>query len=429
MVWPFSLPPKANWDKKDSSARPAELEQTAIIWGGGDASIPRPNTGKEADYIRSLEVCSIAFQCLRRITAAVAEPEWIVSVGGKVDEKHELNNLLRRSNISMSGRKFFETLAGNYFTWGQFATVRTESITNKSILELWPVLASLVEPMINKETGAIKAYKVGPNNTKSKTYPVNPINGDCELLFSTTYNPNNLYYGLSAFPAAWNSIQQYLAYETYNYSQLKNGSDLAGIISGVKDTPMGGKQAQDLLENLKAAKGPEKAGKWLITTAPIDSKAFDRSPKDMDYINGKSGTAREIAQTFGVPALLLGLPGDNTFNNYDAARRAFVEDTIIPHYLVPFGQELGRWASVFYKQDIEINPDLDTISALIESRTLLMTALNGISFISVNEKREWLGYDSVVGGDEVSVSNSQVPISMAGANRSGEDDRLQPDDL
>ena len=40
------------------------------------------------------------------------------------------------------------------------------------------------------------------------------------------------------------------------------------------------------------------------------------SPKDMDFLEAKHTAAREIALAFGVPPMLLGIPGDNTYANY-----------------------------------------------------------------------------------------------------------------
>ena len=50
----------------------------------------------------------------------------------------------------------------------------------------------------------------------------------------------------------------------------------------------------------------------------------------MDFAESKAGAAREIALAFGVPPLLLGLPGDNTFSNYAEANRAFWRQTVLP---------------------------------------------------------------------------------------------------
>jgi phage portal protein BeeE len=48
------------------------------------------------------------------------------------------------------------------------------------------------------------------------------------------------------------------------------------------------------------------------------------SPKDMDFVEAKNGAARDIALAFGVPPMLLGIPGDNTYANYQEANRALL---------------------------------------------------------------------------------------------------------
>ena len=54
------------------------------------------------------------------------------------------------------------------------------------------------------------------------------------------------------------------------------------------------------------------------------------SPKDMDFLDAKHAAAREIALAFGVPPMLLGIPGDNTYANYREANRAFWRQTVLP---------------------------------------------------------------------------------------------------
>ena len=63
------------------------------------------------------------------------------------------------------------------------------------------------------------------------------------------------------------------------------------------------------------------------------------SPREMDFIEAKNGAAREIALAFGVPPMLLGIPGDYTYANYAEANRAFYRQTVLPL--------LGRTAAAF----------------------------------------------------------------------------------
>ena len=43
------------------------------------------------------------------------------------------------------------------------------------------------------------------------------------------------------------------------------------------------------------------------------------SPSDMEFRTTKEAGAREIALAFGVPPMLLGVPGDATYANYQEA--------------------------------------------------------------------------------------------------------------
>jgi HK97 family phage portal protein len=62
----------------------------------------------------------------------------------------------------------------------------------------------------------------------------------------------------------------------------------------------------------------------------LDWKEMGFSPKDMDFIESKNMAAREVALAFGVPPMLLGIPGDNTYANYAEANRVFWRQTVVP---------------------------------------------------------------------------------------------------
>ncbi len=61
----------------------------------------------------------------------------------------------------------------------------------------------------------------------------------------------------------------------------------------------------------------------MLLEGGLDWKPMGFSPSDMEFQQTKDSAAREIALAFGVPPLLLGLPGDATYSNYQEANRAF----------------------------------------------------------------------------------------------------------
>ena len=50
----------------------------------------------------------------------------------------------------------------------------------------------------------------------------------------------------------------------------------------------------------------------------------------MEFQKTKEAAAREIAMAFGVPPMLMGIPGDATYANYQEANRAFYRLTVLP---------------------------------------------------------------------------------------------------
>src|SRR3546814_13362682 len=66
----------------------------------------------------------------------------------------------------------------------------------------------------------------------------------------------------------------------------------------------------------------------------------------MDFRELKQSAAREIAMAFGVPPMLLGLPGDATYANYREANRALWRLTVLPlcaKILGALAQGLSGW--------------------------------------------------------------------------------------
>ena len=76
--------------------------------------------------------------------------------------------------------------------------------------------------------------------------------------------------------------------------------------------------------------GARNAGRPLLLEGGLDWKAMSLSPRDMDFIELKHAAAREIALAMGVPPMLLGIPGDNTYANYQEANRSFWRQTVLP---------------------------------------------------------------------------------------------------
>ena len=87
------------------------------------------------------------------------------------------------------------------------------------------------------------------------------------------------------------------------------------------------------------------------------------SPKDMDFMEAKHAAAREIALAFGVPPMLLGIPGDNTYSNYQEANRVFWRATVLP-LVNRVGCALTQWLAPVFGPEVRLAVDTDRIDAL-----------------------------------------------------------------
>ena len=114
------------------------------------------------------------------------------------------------------------------------------------------------------------------------------------------------------------------------------------------------------------------------------------SPSDMEFHETKLAAAREIAVAFGVPPMLMGIPGDATYANYQEAHRAFYRLTVLPlAQRVLAG--LSQWLAGFGGDAVALAPDLDRIPALAAERDQLWARVGAAAFLSDAEKRALLG--------------------------------------
>jgi HK97 family phage portal protein len=124
------------------------------------------------------------------------------------------------------------------------------------------------------------------------------------------------------------------------------------------------------------------------------------SPKDMDFLQAKHAAAREIALVFGVPPMLLGIPGDLTYANYAEANRALWRQTVLP-LANRIACALAQWLSPAFGAELRVVIDTDQIDALASDRAAAWERISAAPFLTLNEKREALGYSPLEGGDRI----------------------------
>ncbi len=89
--------------------------------------------------------------------------------------------------------------------------------------------------------------------------------------------------------------------------------------------------------------------------------------------------------------MLIGIPGDNTYANYQEANRAFYRLTVLP-LVNRTAARLCGWLAPIFGVGLRLEADLDRIAGLADERDALWTRIGAASFLSDEEKREAVGY-------------------------------------
>jgi len=154
---------------------------------------------------------------------------------------------------------------------------------------------------------------------------------------------------------------------------------------------MSAEQHQRLVDEIETYhQGATNAGRPMLLEGGLDWKQIGFSPSDMEFHRTKEAAAREVALAFGVPPMLLGLPGDNTYANYAEAHRAFYRLTVLPLVSKTLAAVSG-WLPAWYGERFALKVDYDNVPALAEEREALWRRIEAASFLTEGEKRQLLG--------------------------------------
>ncbi|MFN3313100.1 MAG: phage portal protein, partial [Hyphomonas sp.] len=197
--------------------------------------------------------------------------------------------------------------------------------------------------------------------------------------------------GLAPLAAARRALDLHNASADWAKALIDNAAKPSGaLIYGG-----GGRIPPDQFDRLKEEltanfSGAENAGRPLLLEGGLQWQALSLSPAEMDFQETRAAAAREIALALGVPPMLLGIPGDNTYSNYREANAAFWRMTVLP-LAARVAEALSRWLDAPFDDDIEVAPDLDRVPALSAEREALWARIDAASFLSVEEKRALAG--------------------------------------
>jgi HK97 family phage portal protein len=226
-----------------------------------------------------------------------------------------------------------------------------------------------------------------------------PVAGVRPILHVRLFHPANDHYGMSPIEAAAAAIDLHNTAARWNKALLDNSARPSGaLVYSAADGRMTAEQFQRLKSELEQGfQGAKQAGRPLLLEGGLDWKPLGLSPKDMDFVEAKNAAAREIALALGVPPMLLGIPGDNTFSNYQEASRTFWRQSVLPLVNRTL-TALSAWLAPSFGGGLALKPDLDQVDALASEREALWARVDKAGFLTQDEKRAAVGYGPIGDG-------------------------------
>ena len=340
----------------------------------------------------------VGFRCVKMIAEAAAALPLVLQSECQRYETHPVLGVLNRPNPMQGRADLFEALYGQLLLTGngyleavpgdegqpaELHVLRSDRVSLVPGADGWPIAYE---------------YAVGGRKHRFAAGPdASPI---CHV---KSFHPQDDHYGLSPLQAAATAIDVHNSASRWSKALLDNSARPSGAIIYRGSDGQGSMTADQydrLLSEMDSYhQGARNAGRPMLLEGGLDWKPMGFSPSDMEFQKSKESAAREIALAFGVPPMLLGIPGDSTYSNYQEANRAFFRLTVLP-LVAKVTASVGYWLGQHFCEAAELRPDLDQVPALGAERDAQWKRVSGADFLTSDEKRRLLGLTPLAASDE-----------------------------
>ena len=336
----------------------------------------------------------VGFRCVKLIAEAAAAVPLVLEDQDKRYEAHPILSLLAHPNLAQGRAEFLEGLVAQLMLSGDGYV---EAVGEAGLPVELHVLRSDRMRVVPGADGWPAAYEYAVGGRKHRF----DVSGQSQICHLRNFHPQDDHYGFSPMQAAAMAIDVHNSASRWSKALLDNAARPSGAIT-YRSSDGQGSLSSDQYDRLVSEmeshhQGARNAGRPMLLEGGLDWKPMGFSPSDMEFRKTKEAAAREIALAFGVPPMLLGIPGDATYANYQEAHRAFFRLTVLPLVSRVVGR-LSDWLGGFSGETVRLKPDLDQVPALSAERDSQWARVQAADFLTPAEKRRLLGLPPMMEG-------------------------------
>ena len=323
-------------------------------------------------------------------------------------EGTELHQLLDRPNPAQSYNTFiqellaFGLLTGNRYIYG----ITPQSGQNATKFKELYVLPSQVMQI---HSGGL---------FKPVDYYTLEYNGQHQLpvenvLHIADFNPyydgtGSHLYGMSPLKAGLRVLDANNEAVTTGLKYLQNQMARGVLMSEEGD--LNEVQARQLKDRFKKQyQGSKNAGDVVITPKKLSWINFGLSASDLNLIEQYNATIKDLCNIYSVPVQLLNNTDHQSYNNQKEAKKSLYVNSIIPQ-LIKVREELNRWLTPAYGNNLYIDFDFTVIPELQEEMDKVVTQMSSSWWLTPNEKRTAMSYG--VDEQQTAMDDYYIPANL-----------------
>lgn len=323
---------------------------------------------------------AVVYRCVRLISEAAAS----VPFRSTGTDGEALSALLVRPSRDQAGPDMMEAFYGHLTVSGD---AYLEAVTlDGAVRELFVLRPDRMKAIKGARGHAMGwEHRVGHEARRI----LREADGFLPVLHLKLFHPANDYEGHAPLEAAARAVDVHNAGGAWTKALIDNAARPSGALVYSGGETLTPEQMDALKEDIaRSYQGAGNAGRPMLLHGGLEWKPMSLSPADMDFVEARNMAAREIALAFGVPPMLLGIPGDATYANYREANTAFWRMTVLP-LVNRAARAISGWLDERVGGRLE--PDIENVPAFQDERAAQWSRIDSAGFLTLDEKRRLAG--------------------------------------